>query len=200
MKKSIFLFFLAFPPFLFSGLREGTSEFQIFLGPHFGDTFIIYKGSGFYEEKKLNDSLILGMRASYFYGENFALEFTLAGTKSDTTDGEDFDIYYYQGNLHFQFGEGSFNPFFTIGMGVSTLRYFAHSFQWEKYKISDTKFSWNWGAGFKIYFTDEFAFRTDLRAYYIYLNERDYWWHDYYYRWEEELITTELSFGFIFRF
>jgi len=194
-------FVLIFPLLSFGFLREGTSEFEFFAGSHLGDTFVVHRENNFEEEKELNDSFLLGMRGSYFFEEHFAIEFTLAGTQSDTTDGDNFDVYYYHGNLLFQFGEGAFSPFFTIGIGVTTLRYPKYDIYMEKHNISDTEFSWNWGGGFKIYFTDNFAFRTDLRAYFINLNKNNDCWNDNdCWRWEEDLVTTEISFGFVFKF
>ncbi len=198
--------YLTFTIFLFSflsfaGLREGDSEFEFFAGTHLGDTFVIHQNYGYEEEMELNDSFILGMRGSYFFREHFAIEFTLAGTQSDTTEGENFDLYYYHGNFIFQFGEGAFTPFFTIGMGATTLRYPVYTSDWEKHNVSNTNFGWNWGGGFKIYFNNNFAIRSDIRVYFSDLNkDRDCWDDDDCWRWEEELVTTEISMGFVFRF
>lgn len=201
MRNYLLTLFLFFSTFSFGFLREGTSEFEFFAGSHLGDTFIIHRGDNFSEEKELNDSFLLGMRGSYFFEEHFAIEFTLAGTQSDTTDGDNFDLYYYHGNFIFQFGEGAFSPFFTIGIGTTTLRYPSYTFDFKKHIVSDTEFSWNWGGGFKIYFSDQFALRTDIRAYFINLNkDNDCWDDDNCWRWEEELVTTEFSFGFVFKF
>lgn len=202
MKKYLLILVLFFATLSFGFGREGTSEFEFFAGSHLGDTFIIHRGNNFSEEKELNDSFMLGMRGSYFFEEHFAIEFTIAGTQSDTTDGDNFDLYYYHGNFIFQFGEGAFSPFFTIGIGATTLRYPSYTFDFEKHIVSDTKFSWNWGGGFKIYFSDNFALRTDIRAYFVNLNKDndDCWNDDDCWRWEEELVTTEFSFGFLFKF
>lgn len=200
MRNYLLTLFLFFSTFGFGFLREGTSEFEFFAGSHLGDTFIIHRSNNFDEEKELNDSFMLGMRGSYFFEEHFAIEFTLAGTHSDTTDGDNFDLYYYHGNFIFQFGEGAFSPFFTIGIGATTLRYPSYTFNFEKHIVSDTNFSWNWGGGFKIYFSESFALRTDIRAYFLDLNKNDDCWDDDCWRWEEELVTTEFSFGFAFKF
>ncbi|MEJ5167416.1 MAG: outer membrane beta-barrel protein [Thermoanaerobaculia bacterium] len=201
MRKYFLFLFLSISSLGFSFLREGTSEFEFFAGTHLGDNFVIHQRYGYTEEKELNDSFLLGMRGSYFFEEHFAIEFTLAGTQSDTTDGDNFDLYYYHGNFLFQFGDGAFSPFFTIGIGATTLRYPSYTADMERYNISDTKFSWNWGGGFKIYFSDNFALRTDLRAYFINLNKNDDCWDDDdCWRWEEELVTTEFSLGFVFKF
>lgn len=201
MKKYFFVLILVCGALSFGFMREGSSEFELFSGFHLGDNFVIHQRQGYSEEKDLEDSFMLGMRGSYFFEEHFAIEFTLAGTQSETTDGENFDLYYYHGNFLFQFGEGAFSPFFTIGIGATTLRYPTYTQDLELHNISDTKFAWNWGGGFKIYFAENFALRTDIRAYFNNLNrDDDCWDDDDCWRWEEELITTEISLGFTFKF
>ena len=77
---------------------------------------------------------------------------------------------------------------------------------WHWRQTTDAEFAWNMGGGFKIYFSPDFAFRTDVRAYWTKTNEEDYWdddcWDhdngcDY---WQDSLDATEISAGFVFRF
>ena len=189
-----------------AGFREGTSEFELFAGSHLGDSFTLRTDSGGDLQFDLDDSLLLGMRGAYFISDNMAMEVTMTGTQTETWEGRDFDIYYFQGNLTYQFGHAAFTPFFTIGMGMALLDHPTVDSNWHWRQATDTEFAWNMGGGFKIYFTPNFAFRTDVRAYWTKTSEQDYWdddcWDDDHEcdYWEDSLDATELSAGFVFRF
>lgn len=189
-----------------AAFREGSSEFELFFGSHLGDSFTIETAGGSDLEMDLEDSVMMGLRGSYFFTDGFSLEMTMAGTRSETWEGMDFDVYYFQGNATYQFGHGAFSPFFTVGMGMAMLDHPTVDSEWNWRQTTDTEFAWNMGGGFKIYFNPNFAFRTDVRAYWTQTNERDYWdddcWehdHDCDY-WEDSLTATEISAGFVFRF
>ena len=186
-----------------AGWQEGSSEFELFLGSHLGDNFTLESDYGDEYRMQLNDSLLLGMRGAYFFGPNTAIEFTLAGTQSDTRDGDDFDLYYYHGNILYQFGEAGFAPFVTVGMGLTTTRRPDVGYgDWDR--ITDSHFSWNFGGGFKVYFNRNFALRTDVRGYWTSMDDRDCDHYDNHDEdcWNNEniLSTTEISAGFVFRF
>lgn len=207
MKRTLLLLVLVLAALpALAGFREGTSEFEIFAGTHLGDNFTLQTESGVDLEMDLEDSLLLGMRGSYFFTDGFSVEMTMSGTKSETWEGQDFDIYYFQGNATYQFGGGGFSPFFTFGLGMALLDHPTVDSDWNWRQENDAEFAWNMGGGFKIYFTRDFAFRADVRAYWINTSEEDYWeddcWehdHDCDY-WEDSLDTTEISAGFVFRF
>jgi|GEM_PF-2506845 outer membrane protein W len=187
-----------------AAFREGTSEFELFAGSHLGDTFTLDLGSGSTLKMEVDDSVLLGMRGSYFFTDNIAIEMTMAGTQSETWEGRDFDIYYFQGNFTFQFGKAAFAPFFTIGLGAAILDHPTLDNEWNWRQTTDTNFAWNMGGGFKIYFSPGFAFRADIRAYWILTSEQDYWdddcWDHDCDTWSDSLDTTEISAGFVFRF
>ena len=189
-----------------AGLREGSSEFELFAGSHLGDTFTLHTDAGDFR-MDVKDSTLLGMRGSYFFHENFAVEFTLSGTHSETRAGDDFDMYYYHGNILYQFGHAAFSPFVTVGMGVTTTkRPDPESGGYLENTITDSHFSGNIGGGFKVYFSKDFALRTDVRAYWTAFDKghchhddhdgnNDNCWNN-----GNLLETTEISAGFVFAF
>lgn len=193
-------------PGLADGWQEGSSEFELFAGAHLGDTFTLSTSEGNDLQMELDDSMMLGLRGSYFFFDNISMEVTIAGTQAQTWEGQDFNIYYFQGNLTYQFGHAAFSPFFTIGMGMAMLDHPTVDSDWHWRQKTDSEFAWNMGGGFKIYFGQDFAFRTDVRAYWTRTSEEDYWdddcWdddHDCDY-WQDSLNATEISAGFVFRF
>jgi len=184
-----------------AGLREGSSEFELFGGSHLGDTFTLESDSG-NTRMDIKDSTLLGMRGSYFVLENLAIEFTLSGTHSETTAGDDFDMYYYHANILYQFGHAAFSPFVTLGMGVTTTKR-PDPDSGGFGTLTDSHFSGNLGAGFKVYFSRDFALRTDIRTYWTafdnghchHNDNNDNCWNN-----DNLLQTTEISAGFVFAF
>jgi hypothetical protein len=91
-------------------------------------------------------------------------------------------------------------------MGLALLDHPVLDEDWGWHEDSDAEFAWNFGGGFKVYFTPNFAVRADIRAYWINTGEEDYWeddcWdhHDDCDYWEDSLDTTEVSAGFVVRF
>jgi len=182
-----------------AGWRDGSSEFELFAGPHIGDTFTLETDWGEGYRMEVKDSVLLGMRGSYFFADNAAIEFTLAGTRSQTTEGDDFDFYYYHGNILYQFGHAAFAPFVTLGIGVTTTRHPDPGMGgWRR--VTESDFSWNFGGGFKIYFNKNFALRTDLRTYWTNINSRHCEDNEDCWNNENVLATTEISAGFVFSF
>lgn len=207
MRNYLLTLFLFFSTFSFGFFNEGTSEFnffasdyawvsetrkntlELFGGLHRANKFIIKRGN-FSEEKELNDSSLTGIRISSIE-ENIGAELTFAHTKSDTTDGDNFHIYYFDWNFIFPFGDRAFSPFFTIGIGTTTLTY-----PYYDDIVSKVRFSFNGGIGFKIYIAEWFTLKTDIRSHVANSNKDkdDGWW-----KWKGGLITTEISFGLVFK-
>jgi outer membrane protein W len=205
MKRSIafsIILLLALP--CLADEREGSSEFELFAGSHLGDSFTMESDYG-YHTYELDDSVLLGLRGGYFLNNHLAMEFTLAGTLSQTWEGDDFNLYYYQGNLLLHFGEANFAPFVTVGVGVTTTNRpdLSTGYGERRHQVTDSNFSWNFGGGFKVYFNNNFALRTDIRSYWTAMDDRSCDNGDYDENcWNNEnvLNTTEISAGFVFRF
>ena len=184
----------------FGQFRTSTSEVSLFAGIHMGDTFTTSTDPYTYEDMEIEDDTIFGLRWAYFFTNHASLEVTIASVNTETTYfRDDFDLYYFHGNLVWQFGRGQFNPFLTVGLGATTLKYPYET--WDGWgRTSDTRFSLNYGTGFKVYLSERAGVRADLRMWWTSTGFDDFGHDYYYYEYENNLHTVELSGGFFFTF
>lgn len=192
---TVFIFFQAV--FSIAQFRESSSEVSLFAGIHSGDTFMISRHTYEYDDVEIEDATIAGLRWAYFFMDDVSLEMIFAGVNTHTTvSEEDFDIYYVHANALWQFGRGQFNPFVTAGLGAASMRYpRTEPLGWGQQ--TETRFSGNVGTGFKLYLSDRYGMRGDVRYWWTETGFEDYY---YYYTYGNNLSSIELSLSLFFRF
>jgi len=129
-------------------VKAGSASFTPFVGGYF-----------FERNENLKDSAIFGLRAGYNFTENLSLEgfVSFLQTKMKDTPGEPLRNIYgcgAEGLYHFM-PQGRFVPFIAIGVGG------IHYGYPETYR--ENRFTVDYGAGMKIFITDDIALRADIR-------------------------------------
>ena len=120
-----------------------------------------FAGSIFFEgNQDLKTSAVCGLRAGYNFTKHLGVEGFFSYTQTEIQDESQWrpwqDVYNYgiEGLYHFM-PEGRFVPFIAIGIGG------IHYGYPEEYRRN--KFAVDYGAGLKIFITDDIALRADVR-------------------------------------
>jgi OmpA-OmpF porin, OOP family len=176
MKKAgifvVIIILAAFVTTAQSEVRAGSFSVTPFIGSYVFEGNEYYRG---WEDKKhgintLDDADTFGLRAGYNFTENLGLEgfFSYIPTgrnhgKCDKCD--DIDLYYYgiEGIYNFM-PQNRFVPFLAIGLG-------GINYNPPTDEPDGNKFTVDYGAGLKIFVTDNIALRVDVR-HVLPLNER----------------------------
>ena len=192
--------------------QTDTVEFTPTVGFWFGDTLSSGSTDAFDFDVTVDDATGYGFRLGYRFHPNWALEGTLMYEQADLVTGAgDFlggqdklggmDI--TTGELGFEgsFGHGRLIPFFTGGIGAMHLDPDISGLS------SDTDFIGYLGAGFKLFFSPQVAFRFDFRAHSVNVGDSGHehdcdWYHEdcYDYNSEDWLTFREVSIGLTFVF
>ncbi len=187
--------------------RAGSIELTPTVGYWFGDTLARGTVNAFDFDVTVDDTTAAGVRISYRFTENWALEGALMRFKADLVTGrkELFGGAEKLGEIRGDVAEigfeGSFGssrlvPFLAGGIGAMRLDPSMAN------ASSDTRFVGHLGAGFKLFFTPSVALRFDWRGHSANVRSgRDDcdWWERCSYddRW---LTFKELSLGLAFAF
>lgn len=187
--------------------RAGSIELTPTVGYWFGDTLARGTVNAFDFDVTVDDTTAAGVRISYRFTENWALEGALMRFKADLVTGrkELFggaeklgEIRGDVAELGFEgsFGSSRLVPFLAGGIGAMRLDPSMAN------ASSDTRFVGHLGAGFKLFFTPNVALRFDWRGHSANVRSgRDDcdWWERCSYddRW---LTFKELSLGLTFAF
>ena len=190
--------------------QSDTVEFTPTVGFWFGDTLSNGSTDAFDFDVTIDDAVGYGFRLGYRFHPNWALEGTLMRARADMVTGageflggEDklgtVDI--TTGELGFEgsFGHSRLVPFFAGGIGAMNLDPNIGGMS------SDTNFVGYLGAGFKLFFTPQVAFKFDFRAHSVNVGSSSHddcdWWDDCHgYEDEDWLTFREVSIGLTFAF
>lgn len=181
------LFFILLIVVIFSvipvsaAIRPGSSELSLNLGVLRGDDFgsveVFFPDDPLTPEDEsevvtfatnLEDELFIGFRYTYNFTSRLATELELAlipGAAVNASDlGELFevDIRFFNANAVFHLLKGSFVPFATAGIGIADFK--SETIDGTTF-IDESNFAFNFGGGFKIFLTDTFILRADIRDY-----------------------------------
>lgn len=205
MRKMLIVVILMLAAPLCFAQRPGSVELTPFAGYWLGDTLLQGYDAGYPFDIEIDDAPAYGLRLAYRFHDNWGLEWGLYRNQADLVGGGgsafadtkvgEIDIIGADINFEATFGHSRMRPFLIGGIGVARLDPDLAGLS------SDTQFVGNFGAGFKLFFSPEFAFRFDWRAHSINVgdgdSECDWWDCDY----ESEWTTlNELSVGFTFVF
>ncbi|PKN52140.1 MAG: hypothetical protein CVU55_08785 [Deltaproteobacteria bacterium HGW-Deltaproteobacteria-13] len=118
-----------------------------------------FAGGYFFEgNQNSKDAFAAGLRAGYNFTKNLGVEgfYTYVPSKYEDTDAKN-NVYIggIEGLYHF-FPEGSFVPFVAIGIG-------GYHFSDDANKYVPRRLAVDYGAGLKIFITDDIALRADVR-------------------------------------
>jgi len=156
-------------------IREGTVEFNGFVGYLVGDHFGDAPGTDLYPRGyrlDIGDDINYGGRIGYNFTNVFEGEFEYARTPTNlqidpfhsnlpTVDFAPLTIQYYMAYMTFNFGRGRSVGFFTIGGGAANFK--------ESYadigSRSKTYGTAAIGGGYKYFFNPHFALRLDAKLY-----------------------------------
>lgn len=187
----------------------GTVELTPTAGYWFGDTLARGSTDAFEFDVNIDDAMAYGLRVSYRFTDNWALEGFLSRSRADlsTGHGELFggkdkvgDIDLTVGELGFEgsFGHSRLVPFLAAGIGAMNLDPDLQGMS------ADTRFMANFGGGFKLFFTPQVALRFDWRGHFVNIGDRHEdcdWWDDHNCGYNDEWITfTEVGLGLAFVF
>jgi hypothetical protein len=193
--------------------QPDTVELTPTLGFWFGDTMSNGSNDAFDFDVTIDDAAAYGLRLGYRFHPNWALEGTLMYEQADLVTGSgDFlggqdnlgDMDITTGELGFEgsWGHSRLVPFVVGGIGAMYLDPDAPGLS------SDTEFVGYLGAGFKLFFSPQVAFKFDFRAHSVNIGNSDDhhddcdWDYDdcYYYHDEDWLTFREVSIGLTFVF
>lgn len=162
----------------------GTVEFTPTVGYWFGDVIARGATSAFTFDVTVDDAPQYGFRLAYRFTDNWALEGMLSRGRADLVTGRKelfggqnklgtIDI--TSGELGFEvgFGRSRLVPFMAGGIGAMRLEPNLQGMS------SDTRFSANFGAGFKLFFSPQIALRFDWRGHSVHVGDRQDncdWW------------------------
>ncbi|HNX50681.1 MAG TPA: outer membrane beta-barrel protein [Thermoanaerobaculaceae bacterium] len=188
---------------------SGTVELTPTMGYWFGDVMARGTTNQFDFDVTIDDAPQYGFRLAYRFTDNWALEGFLSRGRADLVTGSSelfggrdkigrIDI--TTGELGFEcgFGHSRFVPFVAGGIGVTNLDPDLSTMS------SDTRFSGNFGAGFKLFFTPQVALRFDWRGHGVNMGGDHHddcdWWDDCHNHGDDWLYFKEVALGLTFVF
>ena len=127
-----------------SNVNAESKPGAVTLSPFFGSYF-------FDSEQNLLDSSTYGATIGYDFNKNWGIEgsFNYINAEAEI-GGADVDSYLYRlESLYYFLPKSRWTPFIAFGLG--------------SLDADDSEFVFDYGLGFKYYFTDKIAFRTDIR-------------------------------------
>ena len=128
-----------------SNVNAESKPGDITLSPFFGSYLFDS------DHQDLLDSLAYGLTIGYDLDKKWGIEgsFNFIDTKRDV-GGADVDSYLYRiETLYYFLPESRWTPFIALGLG--------------SLYTDESEFVFDYGLGYKYYFTDKIAFRTDIR-------------------------------------
>ena len=152
-----------------------------------------FAGGYFFEgNENLKDSVVYGLRAGYNFTKNIGLEgyYSFLQSRIQYQDQleepwQNISNYGIEGLYHFM-PESRFVPFIAIGLGGI---YYSKAFHYDigppGEHFESNKFSVDYGAGLKLFLTDNIALRADVR-HILPLNDR----------YNDLLVTLGINFAF----
>ncbi|MCU0292337.1 MAG: outer membrane beta-barrel protein [Thermoanaerobaculaceae bacterium] len=188
----------------------GTVEFTPTVGYWFGDVMARGTSEELDFDVTIDDAPQYGFRLAYRFTDNWALEGFLSRGRADLVTGSSdlfggsnkigtIDI--TTGELGFEagFGHSRLVPFLAGGIGMTNLDPSLSSMS------SETRFTGNFGTGFKLFFTPQIALRFDWRGHGVNMggdHEDDCdWWDDcHHHNGDEWIYFTEVALGLTFVF
>jgi OOP family OmpA-OmpF porin len=172
-------------------IKEGSSSLTPFIG-----------GSFFEGNQDLNNSAVFGLRAGYNFTKNLGVEGFFSYTKTEIDNPDHWtpwqEIYNYgiEGLYHFM-PNGRIVPFVAVGIGG--ISYGEGKEYLEKYGNPDygkrfeaNRFAFDYGAGVKLFLTDNIALRADIR-HFLPVNSRFENPHDIH---NDLMATVGINFAF----
>ncbi len=144
-----------------AGQREGAFSVSPMVGYH------VFEG-----DQNTDDSVSYGIALGYNLNKRWAFELDARFTPTETDlppgrDKEDIDITTASLNALYHFNpDGMFVPYVTAGLGGMI-------FEVDGYK-DDEDFMMNYGIGAKIFFTENMAFRADVRHVIDFISDREW--------------------------
>lgn len=185
----------------------GTVELTPTVGYWFGDTLARGTVNQFDYDVTIDDATQYGLRLAYRFTEHWALEGTVMHGSADMVTGRkelfggqnkigSIDLTSGEVGFEGSFGHSRLVPFIAGGLGGM---YFDPNLAGMS---SDTRFSANFGGGFKLFFSPQVALRFDWRAHSVNVgNNRDNcdWWHDCSYN-QDWITFKEVGLGLTFVF
>jgi hypothetical protein len=179
------------------------------VGYWFGDTLATGWGTGYDFPVEVDDATAFGLRLGYRFHPNWALEWSLHHENADLVSGGsggtipastigDIDLDTLEIGFEGSFGHSRFVPFLAGGIGLM------HMDPSLPGLGTDTRFVGNFGPGFKIFFTPDFAFRFDWRVHSVSMDgghDDCDWWDDCDWDYDDNWTTfNEVSMGLTFAF
>jgi len=144
IRKLLLLFMIGIVALYSSNVNAESKPGAVTLSPFFGSYF-------FDSEQNLLDSSTYGATIGYDFNKNWGIEgsFNYINAEAEI-GGADVDSYLYRlESLYYFLPESRWTPFIAFGLG--------------SLDADDSEFVFDYGLGFKYYFTDKIAFRTDIR-------------------------------------
>lgn len=186
---------------------QGSVELAPTVGFWLGDTIARGVSPNFSFDVTVDDAPAYGLRLGYRFAPNWAVDLALFRERADLVTGRrelfggrekigEIDLTTLEVGLEGSFGHRRVVPFLAGGIGATHLDpKFGNA-------SSDTRFTANFGGGFKIFFTPELALRFDWRGHSVHVgSDRDHcdWWDACDDR-GEWLTFTEVGLGLSFVF
>ena len=152
------LIMMSFLTVAHAGVKEGAVSITPFAGGYF-----------FEGDQDLKESIAYGLRAGYNITKYFGIEGFITIAESEIEEKEHWEpwqeVYHYgvDGLFHF-FPDGRFVPFLAFGLGVTHYGK-GESYSYSNYgdRFEDDKFTVDYGAGLKVFLTENIALRADVR-------------------------------------
>ncbi|MGQ9496055.1 MAG: porin family protein [Thermoanaerobaculaceae bacterium] len=186
---------------------QGSVELTPTVGFWLGDTIARGVTPSFFFDVTVDDAPAYGLRLGYRFAPNWAVDLALFRERADLVTGRrelfggrekigEIDLTTLEVGLEGSFGHRRVVPFLAGGIGATHLDpKFASA-------SSDTRFTANFGGGFKIFFTPELALRFDWRGHFVHVGSDgdrcDFW--DECDCGDEWLTFTEVGLGLSFVF
>ena len=199
--------FLLVAPLALAQGGSGTVELTPTVGYWFGDSLGRGTDGSMQYDVMVDDAPAYGLRLAYNLSDSWAMEFLLSRERADLIAGKDqlfggkvklgtIDLTAGEIGFAVGFGHRRLVPFLAAGVGGMHLdpRMAGTS--------SDTRFSANIGAGFKLFFSPDIALRFDWRVHGVDSGHSDHncdWWEDCHDR-REWIRFTEVALGLSFAF
>lgn len=150
---------LLLAPSALAGQREGAFSLSPMVGYH------VFEG-----DQRTDDSVSYGLAGGYNLTKNWAIEFDLRYTPTetdfDTAGMDDFDVRVWTGSMnalyHFN-PDGPFVPYLVAGFGGMLFDGGDSGVGDDDDGDDDSDFMLNAGAGFKYFFAEDLALRVDAR-------------------------------------
>lgn len=185
----------------------GTIELTPTVGYWFGDVMARGTTNAFDFDVTVDDAPAYGLRLSYRFTDNWALEGSLARSRADLVTGHEelfegqnrlgtIDLTTGELGLEVGFGHRRLVPFMAGGIGAMRMEPNLAGMS------ADTRFAAHLGAGFKLFLTPQMALRFDWRGHSVNIGDREDdcdWWDDC--RDNDEWMTfREVALGLTFVF